>query len=174
MAKSRRSVVPRKGDVDRNTPGAWTAEGLQGSSPARGTWIEIGCQGWRHHHPQASSPARGTWIEISIPRPGIRISTVVPRKGDVDRNMLPGAARYADTPSSPARGTWIEMNLPNRCLTAIRVVPRKGDVDRNHHAGRRPAGCAGSSPARGTWIEMHFEIERNPVQEGRPPQGGRG
>ena len=57
-----------------------------------------------------SSPARGTWIEI-VGRRSIAVfnQSVVPRKGDVDRNKKapPGSART--DASSPARGTWIEM-----------------------------------------------------------------
>ena len=34
-------VVPRKGDVDRNADGSASASKEAGSSPARGTWIEM-------------------------------------------------------------------------------------------------------------------------------------
>ena len=58
-------VVPRKGDVDRNSSSALHSASRSASSPARGTWIEI-----RRRLPcrcrPASSPARGTWIEIPM------------------------------------------------------------------------------------------------------------
>ena len=56
----------------------------------------------------ASSPARGTWIEmLKDTQPDVAF-TVVPRKGDVDRNF---------------DGL--------RVFRVCHVVPRKGDVDRN-------------------------------------------
>ena len=58
--------------------------------------------------------------------------TVVPRKGDVDRNGTTTAGAGTTTSSSPARGTWIEMSLDADQLPGIQV----------------------SSPARGTWIEI--------------------
>ena len=101
----------------------------------------------------ASSPARGTWIEIVypggivigntvVPRKGdvdrnsVAVSvgdhvTVVPRKGDVDRNVFTAPNTAKSETSSPARGTWIEILI---CMSSIWtgwVVPRKGDVDRN-------------------------------------------
>ena len=56
-----------------------------------------------------SSPARGTWIEMGMPQPLRIFDYVVPRKGDVDRNMLTAVALHGKELSSPARGTWIEM-----------------------------------------------------------------
>ena len=143
------------------------------SSPARGTWIEMG-----RLHPAAahcaSSPARGTWIEISQVRP----TTVT-------------------SASSPARGTWIEIGkLIGPASDGDAVVPRKGDVDRNHHEGgifsqARVVPRKGdvdrndiatfsrmrshtSSPARGTWIEIGHAAHVIGNQVRRPPQGGRG
>ena len=56
---------------------------------------------------------------------------VVPRKGDVDRNLFAILVNRTIITSSPARGTWIEMPLrASACFFAC-VVPRKGDVDRN-------------------------------------------
>ena len=99
-----------------------------GSSPARGTWIEMAHPGgWfrpsRRRPPlggrglkyrpspgmaqmQSSSPARGTWIEIRI-----------------HRCQRPGAL------SSPARGTWIEIASMRASSSLMAVVPRSGDVD---------------------------------------------
>ena len=57
----------------------------------------------------SSSPARGTWIEIADRACRGIATLVVPRKGDVDRNIHDRDA-VGYTPS---------------------VVPRKGDVDRN-------------------------------------------
>ena len=58
-------------------------------------------------------------------------ASVVPRKGDVDRNKLRLDSVQDHGQSSPARGTWIEMSV----IRAANIV--------------RP-----SSPARGTWIEI--------------------
>ena len=56
-----------------------------------------------------SSPARGTWIEMCYSCPLRIFRPVVPRKGDVDRNLD------------------VDMVYKEE----IDVVPRKGDVDRN-------------------------------------------
>ena len=102
----------------------------------------------------ASSPARGTWIEMLgtyevpentdvVPRKGdvdrnitahfpkILQKGVVPRKGDVDRNMPKAVCMVMLAVSSPARGTWIEMGMVAERVAVHFVVPRKGDVDRN-------------------------------------------
>ena len=65
------------------------------------------------------------------PRSALRRSTVVPRKGDVDRNVKMPSGNGLTTASSPARGTWIEMQFIASVGFPIAVVPRKGDVDRN-------------------------------------------
>ena len=80
------TVVPRKGDVDRNIVGVAVVVGQGGSSPARGTWIEMRTPR-RLSLMRMSSPARGTWIEIG--------------EAEADTETV-----YE---SSPARGTWIEM-----------------------------------------------------------------
>ena len=56
-----------------------------------------------------SSPARGTWIEISSTSSSSLPSIVVPRKGDVDRNVVLEKTGETRKESSPARGTWIEI-----------------------------------------------------------------
>ena len=56
------------------------------SSPARGTWIEMLMVASIYWH-VVSSPARGTWIEIPQNAPIFVHIDVVPRKGDVDRNV---------------------------------------------------------------------------------------
>ena len=103
-------VVPRKGDVDRNLGHGDRRVSFGGSSPARGTWIEI-CRSRHLCRLVPSSPARGTWIEI----------------------IKPTQRRRART-SSPARGTWIEIRSCRPIRIRHRVVPRKGDVDRNRLA----------------------------------------
>ena len=96
----------------------------------------------------ASSPARGTWIEILA---GSRWKTrglVVPRKGDVDRNV---------------RG-----RAPN---CALWVVPRKGDVDRNTLDEMQYADSPQSSPARGTWIEIRTDTTKEQTRRSSPARG---
>ena len=56
---------------------------------------------------------------------------VVPRKGDVDRNMTTAMKTNQSGLSSPARGTWIEISWVGISSEVHSVVPRKGDVDRN-------------------------------------------
>ena len=58
-----------------------------------------------------SSPARGTWIEIAEAIKQLLKPGVVPRKGDVDRNLPPDVALSCTHVSSPARGTWIEISM---------------------------------------------------------------
>ena len=85
-------VVPRKGDVDRNSlPDASSATRCA-SSPARGTWIEICNQstvgGYVYVVPRKGDVDRNLYDDA-----GNRIrQRVVPRKGDVDRNDLIGGA----------------------------------------------------------------------------------
>ena len=124
-------VVPRKGDVDRNIPDSMSDPKTTGSSPARGTWIEMSYSRvnvffWR------SSPARGTWIEINIPSDKIEAIASSPARGtwiEISQNR---SCRCPAGRSSPARGTWIEM-FGGDCdgQRPADVVPRKGDVDRN-------------------------------------------
>ena len=70
------AVVPRKGDVDRNWQINYFDQDCFGSSPARGTWIEIYCCVLFISISQQSSPARGTWIEMfqvaRLPQPRVR------------------------------------------------------------------------------------------------------
>ena len=101
-------VVPRKGDVDRNSSGRPAMRAAAPSSPARGTWIEI---------------YRCFFV--------VCYCCVVPRKGDVDRNMTTATKTSRNGLSSPARGTWIEIGQRLREPRVPCVVPRKGDVDRN-------------------------------------------
>ena len=56
---------------------------------------------------------------------------VVPRKGDVDRNLAWQTVTSIINASSPARGTWIEIPVRGSEKLGRNVVPRKGDVDRN-------------------------------------------
>ena len=120
-------VVPRKGDVDRNMAFLVIERCEVTSSPARGTWIEITfctntqtCRLW-------SSPARGTWIEIRIAALASSVRVVVPRKGDVDRNMAFLLIERCEVTSSPARGTWIEIGmLAYRDVEMIRRPPQGG------------------------------------------------
>ena len=79
-----------------------------------------------------SSPARGTWIEIQLVLAGnTALHQVVPRKGDVDRNLRQPLPHIYRNVSSPARGTWIEIPPDKKSIQKTHVVPRKGDVDRN-------------------------------------------
>ena len=98
---------------------------------------------------------------------------VVPRKGDVDRNTKTSTCRRTKRRSSPARGTWIEISYSRYFLLGSSVVPRKGDVDRNRTFGEDNFDLK-SSPARGTWIEMASAERSSSGVTGRPPQGGRG
>ena len=79
------------------------------SSPARGTWIEMTRCLKPSRRASVSSPARGTWIEIEVMALNASANTVVPRKGDVDRNIDAGTLTANIIRSSPARGTWIEI-----------------------------------------------------------------
>ena len=76
---------------------------------------------------------------------------VVPRKGDVDRNLV-----------------------DDLCLDRLGVVPRKGDVDRNWSTQVKCELFRTSSPARGTWIEIKLMPPTCTRYRRRPPQGGRG
>ena len=169
-------VVPRKGDVDRNVSVSSLTVQLSPSSPARGTWIEIidssshatkrvmssPARGtWiemlicrRQTSTRASSPARGTWIEIRKPLPARLRESVVPRKGDVDRNKQHIRFDAHDFGSSPARGTWIEIPLPTGRPHHRAVVPRKGDVDRNKSVAMVLTQTAGVVPRKG-------DVDRN-------------
>ena len=77
-----------------------------GSSPARGTWVEMSRPKTIARPVTTSSPARGTWVEIYV---------------------IVGQQLYA-IQSSPARGTWVEIQTAVRVLVSILVVSRTGDV----------------------------------------------
>ena len=112
----------------------------------RNAWAEV-----KKRYPGASSPARGTWIEIITQSAITDTRLVVPRKGDVDRN--------------------VQYEL---LYELFAVVPRKGDVDRNLGMGMAGSQKAVSSPARGTWIEINPTHWMSLPEPRRPPQGGRG
>ena len=104
--------------------------------------------------PVGSSPIRGTWIEIyhTSHHDGLRL--VVPHTGDVDRNeVMTGDAEEA-VRVVPHTGD-VDRNLRvllGKCVP--KVVPHTGDVDRNQNRVSRPRSVWRSSPIRGTWIEM--------------------
>ena len=52
---------------------------------------------------QGSSPARGTWIEMGPAPAFLRMHPVIPRKGDVDRNPGGGIATGI-LPGHPPQG----------------------------------------------------------------------
>ena len=154
---------------------AHKSTGVIPSSPARGTWIEI----MLYPPPPAcgplSSPARGTWIEIAAGWRDARGCRVVPRKGDVDRNIFHAVNGHGGAGSSPARGTWIEIQgRESKVYGNDGSSPARGTWI--EHVRRRTTLCAtcASSPARGTWIEMLSPIYNTATRGGRPPQGGRG
>ena len=170
-----RTVVPRKGDVDRNWQSIDDRDGIQVSSPARGTWIEISrtwgkitlCRvvprkgdvdrnGWIISHGVAKPvvPRKGDVDRNASEQKPHGHTPVVPRKGDVDRNPYIPLSKCQASQSSPARGTWIEMSLYFSNTILRLVVPRKGDVDRNSTTTKSAATVKKSSPARGTWIEI--------------------
>ena len=109
-----------------------------------------------------SSPARGTWIEIAMLAEPTWSTTVVPRKGDVDRNWacVQHLKRHAIV--VPRKGDVDRNYICDDVAQGRNVVPRKGDVDRNKAAVFQPVVVERSSPARGTWIE----IERGRVENG--------
>ena len=98
-----KAVVPRKGDVDRNYTVVELSDDPYVSSPARGTWIEIS-QTALTSATERSSPARGTWIEIYLSAMFDDCTTVVPRKGDVDRNKKIFAFENEAAPCRPPQG----------------------------------------------------------------------
>ena len=103
----------------------------------------------------------------------MRLPSVVPRKGDVDRN----ASRWPVRPGLavvPRKGDVDRNALVVRGEHCHPVVPRKGDVDRNDATDAGHVDLARSSPARGTWIEIRIRGSDYRIAEGRPPQGGRG
>ena len=73
------------------------------SSPARGTWIEIQRQVWTPAR-QAVVPRKGDVDRNVNEEPSVSRLQVVPRKGDVDRNILKTAWKSQSRLSSPARG----------------------------------------------------------------------
>ena len=106
--KRSKSVVPRKGDVDRNE--FWTDKTTTANVVPRKGDVDR---------------------NASVHRPNRKHRLVVPRKGDVDRNLTYVIDPLCDQMSSPARGTWIEICGALNTASAGLVVPRKGDVDRN-------------------------------------------
>ena len=56
-------------------------------------------------------PARGTWIEMLHPDHRVNAVVDVPRKGNVDRNVMCDKCGRQTSRTFPARGTWIEIYL---------------------------------------------------------------
>ena len=101
------------------------------------------------------------------------ILSVVPRKGDVDRNTLSMARWVWQQQSSPARGTWIEMHFEIERNPVQESSPARGTWI-EIRVGVSTTDRVESSPARGTWIEMQALADGDDPASGRPPQGGRG
>ena len=104
-------VVPRKGDVDRNSWGTAACDKGLFVVPRKGDVDRNMAFLVIERCEVTSSPARGTWIEIRIAALASSVRVVVPRKGDVDRNMAFLLIERCEVTSSPARGTWIEIVL---------------------------------------------------------------
>ena len=121
-------------------------------------------------------------------------SADVPRKGNVDRNLVRLRAWTMKPGTFPARGTWIEMlivtieiiiallTFPARG-TWIEIspettssyipsdVPRKGNVDRNVTHFERIIEYNPTFPARGTWIEIRASRLRAQIRRDVPRKG---
>ena len=118
--------------------------------------------------------AEPTWSTTVVPRKGDvdrnwacvqhlkRHAIVVPRKGDVDRNAYEVAFFEDHAHVVPRKGDVDRNYIFDDVAQGRNVVPRKGDVDRNKAAVFQPVVVERSSPARGTWIE----IERGRVENG--------
>ena len=212
-------VVPRKGDVDRNQLLLGPDDPLDGSSPARGTWIEMVWPTLPSLMPRVvprkgdvdrnisvktvlfltkkSSPARGTWIEIRLQHDFVRVKMSSPARGTWIEMWITSACWPPATRSSPARGTWIEISRWVSCglvalvvprkgdvdrnmkvtledLQKIIVVPRKGDVDRNSVGNFRPRKAQVVVPRKGDVDRNRLAVLLRSSPECRPPQGGRG
>ena len=74
---------PPHGGRGLKYPSLSSVMGVDGSSPSRGTWIEMALPLCRLAHP-LSSPSRGTWIEMFTYRFLVKFLSVVPLTGDVD------------------------------------------------------------------------------------------
>ena len=122
-----------------------------------------------------SSPARGTWIEIVSQKSGSAgLPTVVPRKGDVDRNRPLHLVNNRDIFVVPRKGD-VDRNFEGvgEVLQREYVVPRKGDVDRNFllfaDVGVERVVPRKGDVDRNAWVSPPQNASRS-----RPPQGGRG
>ena len=101
--------VPRKGNVDRNTPRYFAIVCAMVDVPRKGNVDRNVGNGRGYHLRHVTFPARGTWIEITLRARAYYQKPDVPRKGNVDRNNNDDAA----------------------IDEAKNDVPRKGNVDRN-------------------------------------------
>ena len=106
MPESSVEVVPRKGDVDRNTVTGENSLSVL-VVPRKGDVDRNVDLSQTDQYKGMSSPARGTWIEMDVIGAGIAGACVVPRKGDVDRNSVfrgPNSDQYRGRPPQGGRG----------------------------------------------------------------------
>ena len=75
--------MDRNGDLNSSLQ-----DNIDGTFPARGTWIEIVRVYADGTVNRRTFPARGTWIEMGMSHTRTAMRQDVPRKGNVDRNTL--------------------------------------------------------------------------------------
>ena len=143
-----------------------------GSSPSRGTWIEIALHQQLHQFSKVV-PLAGD-VDRNLKCWSLHPSTkVVPLAGDVDRNTAAILFVHRHIMSSPSRGTWIEINRKRHARRSDRVVPLAGDVDRNLPIQ--------AQPDKKSVVPLAGDVDRNTLTrrqirsvKSRPPRGGRG
>ena len=80
-------VAPLAGSVDRNIERLKTVKVAHVSLPSRGAWIEMVGAATAILAAASSLPSRGAWIEMFFSRCKVKLSTVAPLAGSVDRNL---------------------------------------------------------------------------------------
>ena len=138
IRRLRRTDVPRKGNVDRNS----TADAVSGlyspDVPRKGNVDRNVRRAGGARLGSLTFPARGTWIEMFTRSAAGKPEIDVPHKGNVDRNAV----------------------FRHEHDGGRADVPLAGNVDRNMLARCTAASALGRSPLRGTRIEMPGALNR--------------
>ena len=86
----------------------------------------------------------------------VRLISVAPLAGSVDRNQNAVLCFPPGCLSLPSRGAWIEIPCCDYSIAQIPVAPLAGSVDRNLPGTGEITSAGRSLPSRGAWIEIRM------------------
>ena len=144
-----------------------------GSSPSRGTWIEMTCTLLVRLMTRGRPPRGGRGLKYRC-RCRNHLSTRRPPRGGRGLKSSRIKSEIMAILSSPSRGTWIEISLRHTHGPPARGRPPRGGRGLKFFIYEKSIFESMSSPSRGTWIEIYVATRKRPSYRRRPPRGGRG